>query len=198
MSAGGQRSDPHGTIEHHPEASPSSGLADPGAAATGFALLAVALWGDSFEALIIASFVLSIGLAPVFALSAELIIRKAPEEKSGPAAAIAETNSELGGALGIAVLGCLVSAFYQVRLTQKTSNNVEPELAAQLEEGFGSALVAIDNMAPVVDHDLSQMVLDAFTSAFASIALINFVLSLLAAMVARYLFALEREGGPRA
>lgn len=54
--------------------------------------------------------------------------------------------------------------------------------------------LAIDNMATVVDHDLIQIVPEAF----ATIPLINFVLSLLAAMVARYLFALEREGGPRA
>ena len=40
----------------------------------------------------------------------DLIVGSAPPERAGAAAAISETSSEFGGALGIAVLGSVVTA----------------------------------------------------------------------------------------
>ncbi len=54
----------------------------------------------------------SIGLAPVFTLTNDLIMSCAPPERAGAAAGISETASELGGALGIALLGALATAVY--------------------------------------------------------------------------------------
>ena len=53
-------------------------------------------------ALVVASVVISLGLAPVFGLTTELIVGSAPPERAGAASGISETGAELGGALGIA------------------------------------------------------------------------------------------------
>ncbi|MGH6692182.1 MAG: MFS transporter [Gammaproteobacteria bacterium] len=62
----------------------------------------------------------SIGLAPVFTLTNDLIIGAAPPQRAGAAAGISETGSELGGALGIALLGSLATAIYGSALARET------------------------------------------------------------------------------
>jgi MFS transporter, DHA2 family, multidrug resistance protein len=57
--------------------------------------------------------VMSLGLAPLFTLSADLAISSAPPERAGAASGISETSSELGGALGIAILGTVGTAVYR-------------------------------------------------------------------------------------
>ena len=57
--------------------------------------------------------ILSLGLAPLFTLAADLAIGSAPPERAGAASGISETSSELGGALGIAVLGTIGTAVYR-------------------------------------------------------------------------------------
>jgi DHA2 family multidrug resistance protein-like MFS transporter len=84
-------------------------------AAAGCALLTLA--GDGLASVVAAHVVLSIGLGPVVTLSTDLVVSAAPEERAGAAAAISETGSELGGALGIALLGSLGTAVYRSELT---------------------------------------------------------------------------------
>src|SRR5205807_8288742 len=52
-------------------------------------------------------------LAPAFTLSTDLVIGSAPPERAGAAAALSETGSELGGALGIAILGTIGTGGYR-------------------------------------------------------------------------------------
>ena len=51
---------------------------------------------------LVATVTLSLGLAPVFTLATDLVVGAAPPERAGVAAAISETCSEFGGAMGIA------------------------------------------------------------------------------------------------
>jgi predicted MFS family arabinose efflux permease len=55
--------------------------------------------------LVLASLVISLGLAPVLTITTDLIAGSAPPEQAGAASGISETGAELGGALGIAILG---------------------------------------------------------------------------------------------
>ena len=62
----------------------------------------------------------SIGMAPLFTLTNDLIMSSAPPERAGAASGISETASELGGALGIALLGSLATAVYGAALAAET------------------------------------------------------------------------------
>jgi MFS transporter, DHA2 family, multidrug resistance protein len=57
--------------------------------------------------------VLSLGFAPLFTLAADVAIGAAPPERAGAASGISETSSELGGALGLALLGVIGTAVYR-------------------------------------------------------------------------------------
>jgi DHA2 family multidrug resistance protein-like MFS transporter len=81
-------------------------------ASVGFGLLS-RIDASSGVALIIAACVAySLGLAPAFTLTTDLIVGNAPPERAGVASAMSETGSELGGALGIAILGSIGTAVY--------------------------------------------------------------------------------------
>jgi DHA2 family multidrug resistance protein-like MFS transporter len=82
-------------------------------AAAGFGLLTRVDADSALAVLVTASFVSSLGLAPVFTLAADMMVGTAPPERAGAAAGISETSSELGGALGIAVLGAIGTAVYR-------------------------------------------------------------------------------------
>ncbi len=78
-------------------------------AALGFGTVAVA---DGLYAVVAGSFMFSLGLAPVFTLSADLMTGAAPPERAGAASALNETSTEFGGALGIALLGSLAAVVF--------------------------------------------------------------------------------------
>ena len=71
---------------------------------------------DGLGLLVASSVVISIGMAPVFGLTTELIVGSAPPERAGAASGISETGAELGGALGIAILGSIGVAIYRGEL----------------------------------------------------------------------------------
>ncbi len=79
-------------------------------AAVGFVLLTQVDVASGLVVLVIGSVVFSLGLAAVFTLATDLMVGTAPPERAGAASAIAETGSEFGGALGIAILGSIGTA----------------------------------------------------------------------------------------
>jgi DHA2 family multidrug resistance protein-like MFS transporter len=75
----------------------------------GFAVLA----GGGLAAIVAGAVIFSVGLAPVYILTTELVVSTVRAERAGMAAAVTETGAELGGALGIAVLGSVSVAVYR-------------------------------------------------------------------------------------
>ena len=86
-----------------------------GDGSVGLALL-TGVEGSGDLILVVASVVVSLGLAPVFTATTDLIVGSAPPERAGAASGISETGAELGGALGIAVLGSIGAAMYRSEL----------------------------------------------------------------------------------
>ena len=68
---------------------------------------------DGLGVVVAASVVISLGFGPVFGLTTELIVGSAPPERAGVASGISETGAEVGGALGIALLGSIGVAIYR-------------------------------------------------------------------------------------
>ena len=95
---------------------------------------------DGLVPLVAASVVISLGLAPVFGLTTELIVGSAPEERSGAASGISETGAELGGALGIALLGSIGVAIYRGGLANSLPDGVPAQAANAASETIGGAV----------------------------------------------------------
>jgi DHA2 family multidrug resistance protein-like MFS transporter len=124
--------------------------------------------------------VVSLGMAPVFAIGTEQIITSAPPERAGAASSVAETASEFSGALGIALFGSAGTLIYRHQLNQAGLTAVPPEAMATL----GGALQAAAKMSPTAAQALEGAAQAAFTDALQVTALVASVLVLLASVMA--------------
>ncbi|MFC5064188.1 MFS transporter [Actinomycetospora atypica] len=85
-------------------------------AAGGFAVLGLLALGAGPLAVVVGMAVAGLALAMVETLTTDLVLESAPTDRSGAASAISETGFELGGALGIAVLGSVAAVVYRAGL----------------------------------------------------------------------------------
>ena len=116
-------------------------------AAAGFGVLAQVGGPHGLAALVTGYVLLSLGLAPVFTLATDLIVGTAPAERAGAAAGIAETSSELGGALGIALLGSVVTAVYRSGVTNAGPSGLPAEAIEAARDSLGGALAAAEQLS---------------------------------------------------
>ena len=116
--------------------------ADPGRRASGLAVLVTGF------------VVYSLGLAPVFTLATDLIVGSAPPERAGAASAISETGSELGGALGIAILGSIGTAVYRSGMADAVLAGVSPEAAEAARDTLGGAVAVAGRMPDQLGAEL--------------------------------------------
>ncbi|GAP51996.1 MFS transporter [Streptomyces azureus] len=86
-----------------------------GLAAIGLALAALTVIGQStgYPLLGAALLVVGVGAGFSFTVTADVILSSVPQEQAGSASAVSETAYELGAALGIAVLGSIVTGVYR-------------------------------------------------------------------------------------
>ncbi|MEV6172109.1 MFS transporter [Streptomyces sp. NPDC051954] len=86
-----------------------------GLAAVGLALAALTVIDQStgYPLLGAALLVVGIGAGFSFTVTADVILSSVPKEQAGAASAVSETAYELGAALGIAVLGSIVTGVYR-------------------------------------------------------------------------------------
>ncbi|HEU4920184.1 MAG TPA: MFS transporter [Candidatus Limnocylindrales bacterium] len=133
-----------------------------GLASIGLAILTQVGTTGGLLTLVLGSVVISLGLAPVFGLTTELIVGSAPPERAGAASGISETGSELGGALGIAILGSIGVAIYRGRVAEAIPNGVPAEAAAAARDTLGGA-VAVARELP---DQVAVALVDAARGAF--------------------------------
>ena len=117
---------------------------------------------SSLPLVVLACVAMMIGFGLVVTLTSDLIIAAAPEERAGAASAISETGSELGGALGIAVLGSIGTAVYRREVADAIPAGVPPEAATTARDTLGGAV----GVAGQLSDQLGAALLDASRSAF--------------------------------
>jgi DHA2 family multidrug resistance protein-like MFS transporter len=108
--------------------------------AAGLALLTQLGGASSLAVVVVGSAVADVGIAVVFVLSTDLVVGSAPPERSGAAAAISETGTELGSALGVALLGSLAMAVYRGDIAGAIPAGVPPHAAAAARDTLGGAI----------------------------------------------------------
>lgn len=141
--------------------------------------------------LLVASYVLmSFGLAPIFTLSTDLIISTVPPERAGIAAGLSETSAEFGGALGIAILGSIVTALYASTMAAFDSGGLSAEAMATARETIGGAVAEAAIAGGAAGDLLLAEAREAYAEAFHAVALVCAVVSMLAGLLA--LFVLGR------
>jgi MFS transporter, DHA2 family, multidrug resistance protein len=166
-----------------------------GLAAAGFAVLVpIGSTGPAGLWLLVAgSVVYSLGLSPVVILATDLIVGSAPVGQAGAASAISETSSELGGALGIAILGSVGVAVYRAMMADGVPVGVPAEWVEAARGPLGGAVGVAAQLPAHVGDELLGMARDAFTQGFRLTVAISAVICLLLAPVAGVLLGRARH-----
>ena len=128
--------------------------------ATGLALLTQVDAAGGIAVLVAGSVLTDFGLAFVVTLGTDLIVGSAPPERAGAASAISETGAELGGAMGVALLGSIGAAVYRSQL--EIGADVPEDAAHSVREGLGGAASVADQLPP----GLMEAAGEAFTRGF--------------------------------
>ncbi|MFI6500794.1 MFS transporter [Nonomuraea typhae] len=104
-----------------------------------------------------------IGIGLTFTVNNDNVLATAPKKRAGAAAAISETAFELGGALGIAVLGTVLTSTYRANMTHpdpvaRESITDALNLAATLPSDQAGELVAAAQRAFVTGMQTTSLV----------------------------------------
>jgi DHA2 family multidrug resistance protein-like MFS transporter len=140
------------------------------------------------------SVIISLGLAPVLSLTTELIVGSAPPERAGAASGISETGAELGGALGISLLGSIGVAIYRGGLADALPTGVPAEAATVARDTLGGAVGVAQQLPGQLGTAVVEVARDAFVQGMQVAAGISAVIAIVVAIVAVTLLRNVRPG----
>ncbi|WP_431995645.1 MFS transporter [Streptomyces griseoflavus] len=118
----------------------------------------------SYPAVLAALIVTSSGVAMTFTVTADSVLASVPKERAGAASAISETAYEMGGALGIAVLGSVLSRVYRDGL--EVPAGVPGEHAAVAGESLAGAMEVARALPGALGEALASAARVAFLDGF--------------------------------
>jgi len=123
------------------------------------------------------------GVLAVMSIGSELIMSAVPPERAGAAAAVAETATEFGGALGIAVLGSIGTAAYRSSLAAAAPAGTPPAALQAARATLGGALTAASRLPGRTGAGLLDAARAAFTHGLDVAALGSAATMILAAVL---------------
>lgn len=129
--------------------------------AIGFALVAALADVDAgYVSALPGLLVLALGVGLSMSPSTTAITSALPEEKQGVASALNDTVREMGGAVGIALLGSVLNAQYRDAI-EPVTQRLPPHAAEPVSSGIGGAIAVAERVGPE-----AHRLLDAARSAF--------------------------------
>ncbi|WP_328507589.1 MFS transporter [Streptomyces sp. NBC_00391] len=158
-----------------------------GLAAIGLALALLTLVDRStgYPLIGVALLVVGIGAGFSFTVTADVILSSVPDEQAGAASAVSETAYELGAALGIAVLGSIVTGVYR-DFTAPTGT------PAEAHESLGGAVQAAAGMPTDRAQDMLTSAQESFVDGLAIAAGAGAAVLLATAVAAWFLLRGQR------
>jgi EmrB/QacA subfamily drug resistance transporter len=133
--------------------------------------------------------VLGVGMGLTSAPATEAIMGVVPKEKAGIGSAINDTTRELGGTLGVAVIGSVFASLYSARLALPAG--LPPQAVAAAKESVGGAFIAAQHVAaaglPGMAEQLERAASNAFFSGFAIGCIVAAAVALTGAVAAAIL-----------
>jgi DHA2 family multidrug resistance protein-like MFS transporter len=132
-------------------------------ACAGFCLLTQLHAQSHLWLVLVGAGVYASGLVMVMTVGGELIMGAVPPERAGSAAAIVETGTEFGGALGMAVLGSIGTAIYRSDLAANAPHGLPEGALSAARDTLGGAVTVSGRVPGDVGSALLTAARDAFT-----------------------------------
>ena len=124
------------------------------------------LWDPSTSAYVLTAwfFGLTLAMGWVMAPATDAVVGAVPAAKSGVASATNTVARMVSGALGVAIIGSLVSSLYSNKV-EGSLGALPPPLQTQAEDSIGAANAIAAQLPPQAASDLLATTGDAFTQA---------------------------------
>jgi MFS transporter, DHA2 family, multidrug resistance protein len=135
-------------------------------AAGGFGILAQVGGSFGLPSLVTGSVLLSLGLAPLTTVATDMMVGVVAPERAGLASSISETSSELGGALGIAVLGSIGSIAYRSYVANVVPADVPIDVVRAASRTIGEATALAERLPGPIGVELLHVTREAFAASF--------------------------------
>ncbi len=157
--------------------------------AVGLAVTAAAFVGMSFWTKDLAYWqlattmvVMMLGISLAMTPGTNILMSSVPRNRSGMGSAMNDTTRELGGALGVAVLGAILSATYESQIRDTASRFVGP-VKDGLESSLAVALKVAEQLGPMA-KEVADKAMDAFMAGISTAAIIAAIIIFTSAVIA--------------
>jgi hypothetical protein len=142
--------------------------------------------GDGYTPVLWAGLLLGAGTGLVVPSVTDAVMANAPSEQGGTAGATADAAIEVGAALGIAVLGSVLTTVYRDGLPDRLLAGLPDGMRAAVEDSLGGALDVAAQAGPA-GPALRSAADSAFVDGLATAGLVGGLLALTAALAAAVL-----------
>jgi hypothetical protein len=134
------------------------------------------------------------GMGLAQAPATESIMGALPRAKAGVGSAVNDTTRELGGALGVAIIGSILSSLYDSRLVDRAGGQVPAPALDAAKDSVGSALAVANQVGGAPGNALADAAREAFVHGMTRASLVTAAFAAVGALVAlRWLPARAHE-----
>ena len=155
-----------------------------GLALTAGAFLMMSTWQSdmTYLHLFIPMFVMMLGIAAAMTPGTNILMASVPRNRSGMGSAMNDTTRELGGALGVAVLGAILSASYEKEIST-TATQFTGAVKEGLESSLAVALQVAEKLGPVA-QSVRESALAAWMNGLSDASVVAAIIIFAAAVIA--------------
>ena len=166
--------------------------------AGGFAIASTNDASTSYSIIASAMVLMGFGLGSAAAPATESILASLPREKAGVGSAVNDTTREVGGTLGVAVLGSIMASVYGGRILNALSGTPLPAgLRAAAGDSLAAALQIAGGVGGAAGRGIALAAQDAFVQAFQIGSVVTGAVALVGAVIALlFLPARSRQEKP--
>jgi EmrB/QacA subfamily drug resistance transporter len=124
------------------------------------------------------------GMGLAQAPATESIMGALPRAKAGVGSAVNDTTRELGGALGVAIIGSILSSLYDSRLVDHAGGQVPAPALDAAKDSVGSALAVAGQVGGAPGNALADAAREAFVHGMTRASLVTAAFAAVGALVA--------------
>ena len=164
-----------------------------------FAWIAVVITDTTPYSVIIGQMVMmGLGLGFTTAPATESIMGEVPKEKAGQGSAVNDATREVGGTLGVAVIGSVFASVYTAAIASSAVWSAAPaELSERAAEGIGLALGVVEASVPIVGTEVAAQLAEAARQAFIDGLVLGCVVAAAVALLGSVMVAVLLPAKPK-
>jgi len=167
------------------------------AGALGLGIASTVSDASGYGLVVVAMGLLSIGMGLVLAPATESIMGSLPPERAGVGSAMNDTTRQMGGALGVAVIGSVLATSYRPAVARRLVGlHVAPSIVTAAKSSIGGAVQAASTLPPALDRAVTVAARHEFVRALGGSLLVASLVAAVAAVVV-LAFLPARAGDPR-